>query len=40
MQRITKKEWLSVRGINKEFKYIVDNIDKANSGLFENPRVV
>ena len=34
-----KKEYLFIRGINKEFKYFVDNIDKANTGLFENHRV-
>ena len=34
-----KNEWLLIRGINKEFKYFVDNIDEARSGLFENPRV-
>ena len=34
-----KKEWLFIRGINKEFKYFVDNIDEASSGLFENHRV-
>ena len=34
-----KKEYLFIRGINKEFKYFVDNIDEANTGLFENHRV-
>ena len=34
-----KKEYLFIRGINMEFKYFVDNIDKANTGLFENHRV-
>ena len=34
-----KKEYLFIRGINKEFKYFVDNIDKANTELFENHRV-
>ena len=35
-----KKEYLLIRGINKEFKYFVDNIDEASRGLFENYRVV
>ena len=34
-----KNEWLFIIGINKEFKYFVDNIDEARSGLFENHRV-
>ena len=34
-----KKEWLVIRGINKEFKYFVDNIDDSTRGLFQNPRV-
>ena len=34
-----KNEWLFIRGINKEFKYFVDNIDEARSGLFKNNRV-
>ena len=34
-----KKEWLFIRGINKEFKYFVDNINEATRGLFENHRV-
>ena len=34
-----KKEYLYVRGINKELKYFVDNIDEATRGLFQNHRV-
>ena len=34
-----KKEYLFIRGINKEFKYFVDNIDDATRGLFEYHRV-
>ena len=34
-----KKEWLFIRGINKEFKYFVDNINDATRGLFQNHRV-
>ena len=34
-----KNEWLFIRGINKEFKCFVDNINEASSGLFENHRV-
>ena len=34
-----KKEYLYITGINKEFKYFVDNINEATSGLFENHRV-
>ena len=34
-----KREYQFIRGINKEFKYFVDNIDKATTGLFENHRV-
>ena len=30
-----KKEYLFIRGIEKEFKYFVDNINDANRGLFE-----
>ena len=35
-----KKEYLLIRGFNKEFKYFVDNINEATRGLFENHRVV
>ena len=34
-----KKEYLFIRGINKELKYFVDNIDEATRGLFQNLRV-
>ena len=34
-----KKEWLCIRGINREFKYFVDNINDAARGLFQNHRV-
>ena len=34
-----KKEYLFIRGINKEIKYFVDNIDNATKGLFESHRV-
>ena len=39
MQGITKKNTFFIRGINKEFKYFVDNINDANRGLFENHKV-
>ena len=29
-----KKEYLFIRGINKELKYLVDNIHKVTKGLF------
>ena len=34
-----KNEYLFIRGVNKEFKYFVDNINEAYRGLFENHRV-
>ena len=34
-----RKEWLYIRGINKELKYFVDNMDEATRGLFQNHRV-
>ena len=34
-----KREYQFIRGLNKEFKYFVDNIDKATTGLFECHRV-
>ena len=34
-----KKEYLFIRGINKEFNYFVDNINEAYRRLFENHRV-
>ena len=33
-----KNEYLFIRGIHKEFKYFVDNINEAYRGLFENHR--
>ena len=34
-----KREYQFIRGLNKEFKYFVDNIDNATTGLFESHRV-
>ena len=34
-----KNEYLFIRGINKEFKYFVENINEATRGLFQNHRV-
>ena len=34
-----KNEWLFIRGIKKEFKYFVENINEASCGLFENHKV-
>ena len=34
-----KREYQFIRGINKEFKYFVDNLDNATTGLFESHRV-
>ena len=31
-----KKEYLFIRGINKEFKYFKNKLDKLNDGLFES----
>ena len=31
-----KKEYLFIRGINKEFEYFKNNLDKLNDGLFES----
>ena len=31
-----KKEYLFIRGINKEFKYFINKLDKLNDGLFES----
>ena len=39
MQEILKKNGEIIRGINKEFKYFVDNIKDVTSGLFQNHRV-
>ena len=30
-----KKEWLYIRGINKEFVYLINKLDLLNHGLFE-----
>ena len=40
MQGITKKEYLFIRGINKEFRYFVEHIHESPIGLFENQKVV
>ena len=34
-----KNEYLFIRGMNKDFKFFVDNINEAYRGLFENHRV-
>ena len=34
-----KNEYLFIRGIDKFFKYFLDNINKADKGVFENHRV-
>ena len=34
-----KREYQCIRGINKEFKYFVDNIDNAGTGIFKSHRV-
>ena len=31
-----KKEYLFIRGINKEFKYLINKLDDLNNGLFES----
>ena len=33
-----KKEYLFIRGLNKEFKYFIDKLDDLNNGLFESHR--
>ena len=33
-----KKEYLYIRGLNKEFKYFINKLDKLNNGLFESHR--
>ena len=33
------KEWIFIKGINKEFKYFVVNINEATRGLFQNHKV-
>ena len=32
-----KKEYLYIRGLNKEFEYFINKLDKLNDGLFESP---
>ena len=34
-----KNEYLFIKGIDKCFEYFFDNIEKANSGVFESHRV-
>ena len=34
-----KREWQYIRGINKEFKYFIVNINLATKGLFESRKV-
>ena len=34
-----KKEYLYIRGLNKEFKYLVNKLDDLNNGLFESNTV-
>ena len=34
-----KNEYLFIRGIDKQFKYFLDNINKADQGVFQNKRV-
>ena len=33
-----KKEYLYIRGINKEFKYFYNHLDEINNGLFKSKR--
>ena len=33
-----KNEYLFIRGIDKQFKYFLDNIEKADQGVFQNNR--
>ena len=35
-----KKEYLFIRGINKEFEYLINKLDTINDGLFESKTVV
>ena len=35
-----KKEYLFIRGLNKEIKYIINKLDSLNHGLFESKTVV
>ena len=34
-----RNEYLFIRGIDKQFKYFLDNINDATRGLFQNHRV-
>ena len=34
-----KREYLFIRGINKEFKYLINKLDDLNRGLFESNTV-
>ena len=34
-----KNEYLFIRGIDKQCKYFLDNIEKADQGVFQNNRV-
>ena len=34
-----KREFLFIRGLNKEFEYIINKLDKLNDGLFESNTV-
>ena len=34
-----KNEYLFIRGIDKQFKYFLDKIEKADQGVFQNNRV-
>ena len=33
-----KKEYLYIRGLNKEFKYFYNHLDEINNGLFKSKR--
>ena len=33
-----KKEYLYIRGLNKEFKYFYNHLDEINDGLFKSKR--
>ena len=34
-----KREYLFIRGLNKEFKYLINKLDDLNNGLFESNTV-
>ena len=36
MQQTIKKEYLFIKGINKEFQYFINKLDDLNHGLFES----